>query len=140
VEITRAARTLVDRHSPSLEQAILTDFIVEGHFSRHIRRMRVLYAERQEILIAAVTKELGGLLTVPSAEAGLHLVGWLRSGINATTAAHLAADVGVRIQPLSAYGIESPAPHGVILAYAALHRSEIELGVQKLASAWNRLN
>src|SRR5690606_16830392 len=49
VEAFLAARALIDRHSPILEQAVLADFIAEGHFSRHIRRMRGLYAERQAI-------------------------------------------------------------------------------------------
>lgn len=45
-----AARSLIDRYSPVFDQAILTDFIEEGHFARHVRRMRVLYAQRQEVL------------------------------------------------------------------------------------------
>lgn len=48
-----AARTIVDRHAPTVEQAALADFIIEGHFARHIRRMRALYAERQALLVEA---------------------------------------------------------------------------------------
>src|SRR5207245_851758 len=72
-----AARALIDRHSPSLDQATLADFINEGHFARHIRRMRTLYEERQAILVAAARRELEGLIEVAPADAGMHLVGWL---------------------------------------------------------------
>ena len=72
-----AARELVDRQSPSVEQAVLAAFIAEGHFARHVRRVRVLYAERQSALVEAAARELSGLLDVRSTEAGMHLVGWL---------------------------------------------------------------
>ncbi|HEU0297432.1 MAG TPA: PLP-dependent aminotransferase family protein, partial [Anaerolineales bacterium] len=49
-------RRLVDIHSPMLEQAVLADFMIEGHFRRHLRRMRTLYAERRRVLLEAVTK------------------------------------------------------------------------------------
>src|SRR5215211_5883732 len=52
------ARALLDRHSPILEQVVLADFIAEGHFLRHIRRMRALYAERQAVLLAAADEML----------------------------------------------------------------------------------
>jgi len=55
-----AARALVDRHSPSLDQAILADFISEGHFTRHIRKMRSLYAERQQVLVETAQRYLQG--------------------------------------------------------------------------------
>ena len=48
VDAFLTARSLSDRHQSTLDQAILTDFIVDGHFMRHIRRSRVAYAERQE--------------------------------------------------------------------------------------------
>src|SRR3954465_6294787 len=68
-----AARALADRHPPSIEQAALADFITEGHFARHIRRTRALYAERQAALLAAADRELAGLIELHPAEAGMHL-------------------------------------------------------------------
>ena len=72
-----AARALADRHSPSVTQAALADFIDGGHFARHVRRTRALYAERQAALVHAARRTLGGLLEVAPAEAGMHLMGWL---------------------------------------------------------------
>jgi GntR family transcriptional regulator / MocR family aminotransferase len=64
VEPLRAIRSLVDRFPAAIEQAVLADFIGEGHFERHLRRMRVRYAERQETLLAAAEREWGPRLFV----------------------------------------------------------------------------
>ena len=52
VEPFAAARSFLDRHPPTLEQAILADFILEGHFGHHVRRMRQIYARRSHALYA----------------------------------------------------------------------------------------
>src|SRR4051794_27308303 len=101
-----AARALADRHPPSIEQAALADFITEGHFARHIRRTRALYAERQAALLAAADRELAGLIELPPAEAGMHLVGWLPPGANDAEASYCAARAGVDAPALSAYALE----------------------------------
>ena len=73
----RAARAVSDRQSPTMDQAVLADFLVGGHFARHVRRMRRLYAERQEVLVDAVRRHLGHRLQVTPSAAGMHLLGWL---------------------------------------------------------------
>ena len=136
VETFVRARMLMDLRPPTLEQAVLTDFIVEGHFGRHIRRMRNLYAERQAILVDAVRQELAGLLSMTAAESGMHLVGWLPAGVDDQVAAHQAADYDVVVPPLSAYYSVAPPRGGVLLGYAAFSESEIRTGVQRLARVW----
>src|SRR2546423_13628180 len=71
-----AARGVLSRFTPSIDQAALADFIHEGHFTRHIRRMRTLYAERQNLLVEAARRELAGLIEVQPHDAGILLVGW----------------------------------------------------------------
>jgi GntR family transcriptional regulator/MocR family aminotransferase len=130
-----AGRALVDRHSPSLDQAILADFISEGHFTRHIRKMRSLYAERQEVLVETAQRYLQGLLEVAPAEAGMHLVGWLQPKTNDKAASAKAATYGVEAAPLAAYSI-SPLPRGgLVLGYAAVNAQQIKTGVRRLAQA-----
>jgi GntR family transcriptional regulator/MocR family aminotransferase len=80
VNAFEGARALADRHPPVPEQAILAEFVAEGHFARHLRRMRRLYAERQQALVDAAKGELAGLLEVRPSGAGLHLVGRLPDG------------------------------------------------------------
>ena len=59
-----AAISLTTRHAPVLEQAVLCDFITEGHFGRHLRRMREVYAERLSVLLEAAREKLAGLLEI----------------------------------------------------------------------------
>src|SRR6202790_5479681 len=75
-----AARDAADIFSSTLYQAVLTDFIREGHFARHIRRMRMLYMERRRALVNAIQIQMGDMLEVIGAEAGMHLVALLPRG------------------------------------------------------------
>ena len=79
VDIFGAAGSVSTHHPPLIDQAILCDFIVEGHFARHVRRMRELYAERLGVLLDAAHEQLAGLLEISDVEAGLRTVGWLQT-------------------------------------------------------------
>ncbi|HKW95424.1 MAG TPA: PLP-dependent aminotransferase family protein, partial [Methylomirabilota bacterium] len=69
-----AARAVADQHPPVLDQAILADFIVRGHFARHLRRMRMAYRERLQALTAASERFCGGALRVRPTRTGLHAI------------------------------------------------------------------
>jgi GntR family transcriptional regulator / MocR family aminotransferase len=135
IEPFRQARSIIDGHSPMTEQAVLADFITEGHFARHIRRMRAIYQERQSALFDAVQRELGGFLTVHLSEGGMHLVGRLPHGVSDVAAAQRAATAGIFTRPLSFCSIKNVNPGGLLLGYAALTPQQIHEGVQKLAAA-----
>ena len=130
-----AARWLVDRHSPPLEQAVLADFIDEGHFARHIRRMRTLYAERQSALVEAASQDLEGLLDVPALEAGLHLVGWLGDAISEAMLLEAASSANVDVTPTSSLAARKPKRASVILGYAPFSPREIRRATKALARA-----
>ena len=130
-----AARTVMDRQTTTLNQAVLADFIHEGHFLRHICRMRTLYAERQEVLLRAAGRELGGLLEVCPCETGLHLVGWLGDGWEDREASQAATRAGVEAPALSPYRTEQPGRQGLLLGYAASEVRQIRDAVRKLGPA-----
>ena len=133
-----AARALADRHSPSVTQAALADFIDGGHFARHVRRTRALYAERQAALVHAARRTLGGLLEVAPAEAGMHLMGWLPAGVDDRAAARAALARAVDVPPLSAYRARPTRPSdrgGLMLGYAAYAPREIDEACGRLALA-----
>ena len=134
-DIFVAVRQFVDRHVPILEQMALADFITEGHFTRHIRRMHTLYAERRAALIAAVASELGEMLEVHAPEAGMHLVGWLPPNMDDATVAQQAATYGVEVIPISVFSSEPVHRGGLVLGYAAVNEQEIRDGVHRLAMA-----
>ena len=135
IEAFVSARELTDRHPPTVDQAVLADFIAEGHFLRHLRRMRALYAERQAALVDAAARELPGLLDVNPAAAGMHLVGWLPEGTDDREASRRAATLGVEAPPVSLYGSVPGQRGGLMLDYAAVGETEMRGGVRRLAKA-----
>ena len=132
-------RALTDRGSPLLEQAVAATFLADGHFGRHIRRMRTLYAERQATLVQAARRHLTGALEVAAGESGMHLVGRLPAGADDRRAAQAARRHGVEAPPLSAFGSERPPYPGLVLGYAQLDERQIEVGVRHLAAALSSL-
>ena len=130
-----AVRLSTDTHSPTLEQAVLADFITEGHFSRHLRRMRILYAERQALFLETAHQELGGLLEIAPDETGMHLVGWLPPGVDdQRVAQQAAARYGLIISPLSLFSLEPVQRTGLVLGYAATNEQQIRRGLRQLAT------
>jgi GntR family transcriptional regulator/MocR family aminotransferase len=129
-----AAQSVTMRHAPLLDQAVLCDFITEGHFARHIRRMRELYAERLAVFLESSRTRLGGLLEIPVVEAGLQTVGWLAPGIRADRVAAEATKRGVEVIPLSHYASRSASrKQGLLLGFAAVDARELRRGVEELA-------
>jgi GntR family transcriptional regulator/MocR family aminotransferase len=135
VDAFAAARALADRHPPGPSQALVTEFLTEGHFARHIRRMRTLYAERQAALLAAARRECAGHLDVPPADAGMHLVAWLPKGSSDREVSRRAAAAGVTAPPLSAYYHASPARPALLLGYSCVNARKIQEGARRLAGA-----
>ncbi len=133
VDVFTAARALADLHSPVLNQAILAEFIAEGHLARHIRRMRGLYEERQEILIAEIKKRLDGFLEVSKADAGMHIIGWLPNGVNDNEVSQKGAEVNLHLIPISTYRNKESSRGALVLGYTAFDEKQIKEGVKKLA-------
>jgi GntR family transcriptional regulator / MocR family aminotransferase len=134
VEAFLAARLFADMHSPLLEQAVLAEFMAEGHFARHIRRMRVLYAERQTALVEAAQQLSAWLIIRPSA-AGMHTLGWLPEESDDQAIAQLAAQHQVITHPLSHFCIEPSKRRALLLGYASVPVPAIREGIRRLGAA-----
>jgi GntR family transcriptional regulator/MocR family aminotransferase len=148
VETFTAARAVIDDHPAITVQPILADFISQGHFAAHVRRMRTLYAARQEALIGHARQHLVGLLDIQPHEAGMHLVAGLtdrtrRLGSDQQIAA-LTRNGGLITPPLGSYSLDGPARpadrqaraarlQGLVLGYACLTEEEIKTAVIQLA-------
>jgi GntR family transcriptional regulator / MocR family aminotransferase len=125
-------RRAMDLGAPGFYQEVLADFIGEGHFARHIRRMRVLYHARRTALVASIGKELGPAVDVLGSEAGMHLAIALESGGNDMEIAERAAQQNLWIWPLSrSYMGEAPR-QGFILGFGSTPVAEIPRAVRKL--------
>ncbi len=136
VEAFQTVRNLIDLHPPILEQAVLTDFIVDGHLARHLRRMRRLYAERRSTLLEAA-QELP--LEIRSAEAGMHCVGWLPAGMDERSLVRAAASREVDLVPVANFSIEPMERKGVLLGYSEYTVEQIREGMRRLAEAMRSL-
>lgn len=135
VDAFATMRVVISRHPPRLEQDVLATFIAEGHFARHLRRMRALYARRQQALVDAAQRELAGLLHVPAADAGMHLMGWLPDGADDADVSRRAAAQGITAVPLSAYTIAARLPPALVLGYTAVSEDAIDSSIRRLAGA-----
>ncbi len=129
------AQAVFHRGVSAVVQAALADFITEGHFARHIRRMRVLYDERRTIFLNAVEREVGGFLEIGESDTGMHTIGWLPDGYDDVITAQYAADIGIETVPLSQYAIHPLARAGLVLGYAAASSGKIDDGMKRLAKA-----
>jgi len=133
-----AVRLATDIFPPTLPQAVLADFIGEGHFARHLRRMRALYRERRGALVAALGDELGGALEVLGGEAGMHLVATLPRGSSDRDVAVRAAAQGLWAMPLSSCYLGRAARPGLVLGFGGTDVAAIRTGVRRLRSVLER--
>jgi GntR family transcriptional regulator / MocR family aminotransferase len=132
VEAFSAARDAMDQFSSTLYQAVVADFIREGHFARHIRRMRMLYLERRTALVEAIQNQLKNRLEVIGAEAGMHLAALLPPGLSDVAISKKAAEIGISAMPLSSCYLKTPVRPGLILGYGGTDASQIRDGMRKL--------
>lgn len=132
VESFTNALSFILFHAPMIEQVVLTDFIKKGHFGRHIRRMRNFYAARQKVLLNVLNKRLSDYLEVEKDVAGMHLVAWLKNGLNDKEVAEKALEYGVYAPPVSFYCTKAKLPDGILLGYTGISPAEILTGVENL--------
>ncbi|HLK62757.1 MAG TPA: PLP-dependent aminotransferase family protein [Bryobacteraceae bacterium] len=133
----QGAKALADRQPPLVEQATLASFMEDGHFGRHIRRMRAVYMDRQAVLVKAIQTHLQGILHVQQSDAGLHLVGWLPEGANDVAVSEALSSAGIECAPLSAYAAKADPKPGLLLGYAAYTAEKLRRAVREMAVHWN---
>jgi GntR family transcriptional regulator/MocR family aminotransferase len=126
-------RRSMDICPPAFMQAVLTDFLREGHFALHIRRMRRRYRERRTALVEAIHTHLGEEFKVLGEQAGMHLVVELPAGFSDRAVAKAAADVELWIMPLSWCYEGRPLKQGLVLGYGGSTVPEIRAGVRRLS-------
>jgi GntR family transcriptional regulator/MocR family aminotransferase len=130
-----AHRDAFDLFSPTLYQLALTDFLCDGHFGRHVRRMRAIYQKRRDALVEAIGRRLDGVLTIVNADAGMHLTAWLPTGIDDREVARYAAMRGISVTALSScYAGKSSRP-GLVLGFGGIVEEAIVPAVETLARA-----
>jgi GntR family transcriptional regulator/MocR family aminotransferase len=130
--------SLVDRGAPTLTQAAVADFIAEGHFESHLRRLRAAYGERRQALVDALDRMLGTDVSFSRVPAGLHIMLNLHPSCDEAQVIRRAASAGVGVYPGAPFHLQQPAPPSILLGYSGLNVPEIEEGVRRLAEVMPR--
>jgi GntR family transcriptional regulator/MocR family aminotransferase len=129
------ARWLADRHTPTLEQCVLTDFINEGHLERHLRRMRMLYDRRRRVLFRALNQHFEDRVTILGENAGMHLMVRLQTKLSDHEVVRRAKQAGVGIISARIYYLCDGRDDEFVLGYANLSERRIQEGIRRLAKA-----
>jgi GntR family transcriptional regulator/MocR family aminotransferase len=138
VDAFRIARSFIDRHAPTLDQAVLTEFINEGHFGHHVRKMRQVYADRAQLLAEEANGRLSGLLDVEHAQSGMCTVAWIKTRVTDRVLTRRAEQLGLEVVPISLYVSKYEQKPALILGFAGCNASEIKRGVSVLEAVLSR--
>jgi len=133
-----AAKWFSDRHTATLEQQTLAEFIASGMYERYLHRVRRRNAARRQALLDAIRKFLGDRVEVTGAGAGAHVVLWPTRRISEGALIAAAASRGVGIYGISPYFLR-PGPPGFVLGYARLGENAIREGIRRLAPAFSEV-
>jgi GntR family transcriptional regulator / MocR family aminotransferase len=119
-------------------QEALADFIAEGHFLAHIRKVRRIYHGRRDHLVDALERQLGEVLSVKVPPGGVQLVARLRGQAADKTAARRLIEAGVEVRALSSLALERPCDYGLLLGFAAWREHEISAAVRTMVGVIGR--
>ncbi|PTL84607.1 PLP-dependent aminotransferase family protein [Vitiosangium sp. GDMCC 1.1324] len=135
VEPFRRAKSLADGHTPLLSQAAMADFMERGHFTAHLRQMRLLYAERREALLDALRRHAGDRFQhVGSVEAGMHVAVKLAGRGDDVALVERAAGRGLDTRPLSAHYLGRKRASGLVLGFSGVGPAALRAAAASLVS------
>lgn len=135
----RRARAVSDRNAPTLEQALVAGMLDDGSYARHVRRMRLLYAERQAALLAALSAHCARWLEVTPSDAGMHLVAWLPRGVDDQRVSRAAHEAGIDAAPISRLALVPLERGALMLGYAAFTPAALDRAAERLAVVLSRV-
>jgi GntR family transcriptional regulator / MocR family aminotransferase len=134
VETFQRARSAMSRQPPGVEQAILAEFIREGHLERFVRTTLRTYHERRGALVDAIDAHAKGMLETSPDGTGMYLAAWLNPGVSDRSVAKAAAMRGIDAIPLSTFCARPLRRKGLVLGYSSYDVSRIRLAVKQLAA------
>jgi GntR family transcriptional regulator/MocR family aminotransferase len=132
------AKFVSDWHSSSLAQPALARFIADGSFARHIRKVGKVYNERHAMVTATLERDFADHLELVPSNTGLHVAALARSASVERIAfiARRAAALGVAIQQLAQFAVDTKPRAGITIGYGALATSRIAEGLRRLRKSF----
>jgi GntR family transcriptional regulator / MocR family aminotransferase len=128
-----SAKWLCDRHTATLEQETLAEFIATGMYERHLRRIRRRNTAHRAALLAAIHKYLGARTEITGDGAGTHIVLWPAKRISENKVIEQAAEQDVGIYGISRYFLATPRRSGLMLGYSRMKENQIQEGIRRLS-------
>jgi len=133
VGMFRNAIALMVRSVPEATQMALANFIADGHFASHLRRMRDLYAGRRQEFLRVAQTTGAGLYEVDMPDSGMNAIAWLQAGQDDRTVARRSVEAGVHAYPLGEYGV-GPLPRpGLLLGFTGVVPHQLGPGLEALS-------
>jgi len=130
------AKWLADRHTSTLEQEALAEFIATGAYERYLRRARRLHARRREVLLDAIHRHLADRVSVTGDASGVHIVLWPHGRASEKAILTRAAERNVAVYGVSGYFLKRSPQAGLLLGYSQMREADIREGIRRLAEAF----
>jgi GntR family transcriptional regulator / MocR family aminotransferase len=130
-----AVRYLTDRQPSSLAQAVVADFIEEGHFAAHLRRMRLQYKDQRDALVTALRARLDRDITVDPPDQGMHLIAYLRRGLKDVAIERAGRERGVIVRAMSRLYVDASPRSALVMGFSGYPRRMMAPAVERLAGA-----
>jgi len=128
------ARYLLDRQAPTLPQTIVAEFMQQGHFASHIRRMRIAYREQRDLLVEQLRRRLHPQLDVAPPDQGMHLVAYLREECSDVGLEAALRVQGVITRAVSTMYRKASPRRGLLLGFTGFPRQAIVPAVARMAN------
>jgi GntR family transcriptional regulator/MocR family aminotransferase len=139
VSVFSAAQSLMGQGASVLMQEVISRFIEDGRFADHIRKMRNIYQLRRNVLTEELRKQCHGMLTPVHTDVGMHLIAWLKPGMNELETHRALLDLGIETIPLSIFCIVPQTKAGLVLGFSGTTPEKIPLLVEKIATCLKSL-
>ena len=128
------ARYLIDRQPATLQQAVVSEFMQQGHFAAHIRRMRQQYREQRDALAETLMRRAADRLDVAVPDQGMHLIAYLRDGSSDTAVEASARRAGIVVRAISRFYRKAQPRAGLMLGFSGFPRQAIVPAAARLAA------
>ena len=133
VETFARAKTLLGQGTSAVTEKAMSDFMEDGRFVEHIRRMRRIYRERRDRLFECLVRDCDGLLTPQPTDAGMHMLAWLPPGMDDQAAHRTLLDDGIDSLPLSVYSIGAPDRAALVLGFSGVSEKKTPRLVKRMS-------
>ncbi|PGT19266.1 MocR-like pyridoxine biosynthesis transcription factor PdxR [Bacillus cereus] len=120
-----------------IDQEVIRKFLNEGHFEKHIHKMRVVYRKKRDRLVFEIEKYFSNRVEVIGEDSGLHILLKVHNGMSEEELIKEATKHRIKIYPVSTYYKDGTAPENVVLlGFATLSEEELAKAIQLLNMAW----